>query len=93
MPCADAEIDNVATRTTKTVAGNHSGHDAEKHNDACSPFCICNCCGVQVLNFTAPLAFNIPDAAVNVTSKLEILYKSHMASMFSGSIWQPPQIA
>lgn len=92
LPCADADKDVVYDTNGKVVAERHDDHSKELHNDLCSPFCICNCCGVQILNFTPTLTFNITDIPADYITKLEITYKPQFASMFSGSIWQPPQI-
>jgi len=89
LPCSDAAID---PEHTKSVSQNQTDKHDDNHNDLCSPFCICNCCGVQILNFTPVFSFVIYDIPAGFTPKQEIAYKSQFASMFSGSIWQPPQI-
>ncbi|HLA55950.1 MAG TPA: DUF6660 family protein [Flavobacterium sp.] len=90
LPCADMETDCQNTATTKSVtADNHD--NSSQHNDLCSPFCICNCCGAQVLNFAPPISFTftiLPD----LISTSEIAYKPLFTSTFTGSIWQPPQL-
>lgn len=93
LPCADADKQFVYDANAKILAEKHADHSKELHNDLCSPFCVCNCCGVQVLNFTPSLSFNIREDFTALVEKPEIVYKSHFASTFSGSIWQPPQIA
>lgn len=89
LPCADAANDTARSQTTTE---NHKHEPNDHHNDLCSPFCICNCCGVQILSFTPVLSFVIELIPAVFSPKPEIGYKSHLASMFSGSIWQPPQI-
>lgn len=91
LPCADG-INNSVANKQANFADNHTNHDTDKHTDSCSPFCICNCCGVQVLNFTPTLLFYPAETVTAFIAKPQIVYKSHLASMFSGSIWQPPQI-
>ncbi|MES2573875.1 MAG: DUF6660 family protein [Bacteroidota bacterium] len=87
MPCADVEVSEVS----------HSSHDVtsntDKHshdtNDACSPFCVCSCCGSQVFVYYTHYNFsffrNIIDTKVPE-------YQSLLASSYFGSIWQPPQL-
>ncbi len=88
LPCADAANSEHSQTTTEK----HTHDSGDKHNDLCSPFCICNCCGVQILSFTPVLSFVIGPVPTVFSPKPAIGYKSHLASMFSGSIWQPPQI-
>lgn len=92
LPCADADKDVVHDANGKVIAQTHD-HSKELHTDLCSPFCICNCCGAQILNFTPSLVITLQELPPMFETKLEITYKSHLASMFSGSIWQPPQLS
>lgn len=92
LPCADADKDAVYDANGKVLAEKHFDHSKELHSDLCSPFCVCNCCGAQVLSFTPSLSFSIREDFTAFVEKPEIVYKTHFASMFSGSIWQPPQI-
>ncbi|HOZ75433.1 MAG TPA: hypothetical protein PLS51_04400 [Flavobacterium sp.] len=89
LPCADAANDSEHSQST---VQNHHHETNDEHSDLCSPFCICNCCGAQILNFTPVLSFVIEPIPAIFSPKPEIGYKSHLASMFSGSIWQPPRI-
>lgn len=93
LPCADADLVVNSSNNDKMLAENHVDHSNEMHFDLCSPFCICNCCGIQILNFTPTLNFSLTSLSPNFNTKMEISYKSHSVSAFSGSIWQPPQIA
>jgi len=89
MPCAD--VGQGITTNKNSVSMDHSGHADEKHTDLCSPFCVCGCCGVHVLNFNTSTNYDL----ATVFSKIETAiptYESLFASNFYGSIWQPPQI-
>ena len=91
LPCADGAV--VSTRETNVAAASHNSHSKEHSGDLCSPFCICNCCGVQILNFTPALAFEPHTVPAELIVKPEITYQSNFASQFSGGIWQPPQLS
>jgi hypothetical protein len=93
LPCADANKDIVYDSNGKVLAEKHDDHSKELHSDLCSPFCICNCCGAQVLSFTPSITFSFREDFTAFIEKPETIYKAHYASIFSGSIWQPPQIA
>jgi len=92
LPCADAAKE-VIFDANGAVVTHSDDHSKEAHTDLCSPFCICNCCGAQVLSFTPISVFLLMDVPTEYVAKQEISYKSQLASMFHGCIWQPPQIA
>ncbi|RZJ65215.1 MAG: hypothetical protein EOO50_14655 [Flavobacterium sp.] len=73
------------------ILTDHENHD-QSHADQCSPFCVCNCCGAQILTFENIQTFQAA-IILEIAIRQEIHYTSPFASSFSGSIWQPPQIA
>jgi hypothetical protein len=85
------EVNSLA-HSSSEVAAKHENHSHEKENDLCSPFCVCNCCGQQILNFSQEIASQFRKIAAEITTQIPA-YKSLLASNFYGSIWQPPQIA
>ena len=91
LPCADIEVSSAAHKATE-IASNKDNHSHDKENDLCSPFCICNCCGQQILNFSQEIAPQFRKIATEITTQIPA-YKSILTSNFFGSIWQPPQIA
>lgn len=91
MPCADMKADNSAQNKTE-FASNHDEHSHDKENDLCSPFCICSCCGSQVVSYTQSILIEFPILFKSIKTQLPT-YNSIFSSNFFGSIWQPPQIA
>jgi len=89
MPCADMEINSPAHKTSQFSSEENHSHD--KQTDLCSPFCACNCCGVQVLSYHPNIDFIFPAGLFSI-SLLVPNYDSVFSSSFFGSIWQPPQI-
>lgn len=86
MPCADKE--QVFLYNDVTVKTSPKQH---LDNDACSPLCICNCCGCQ--GFSSNNTYNYTFFSVKTIIDKKIPeYKSILTSNFFGSIWQPPQI-
>ncbi len=71
------------------AAENHS-HDST--DDACSPFCICSCCSVQIVLFTQPIIYHLQSASAFIQIRTPT-YNSIFISDFFENIWQPPQIA
>ncbi|WP_141384455.1 DUF6660 family protein [Flavobacterium flevense] len=90
MPCADMEV-NSAVHSLNVHQAEHDNHSHDKSKDLCSPFCICNCCGAQVLSYFPAISYDFPVISTVIKSK-EPYYKSVFYSNFYGSIWQPPQI-
>lgn len=90
MPCADMEVNSAAHKIAQFSSEANHSHD--KQNDLCSPFCVCNCCGAQVLSYQNHIIFDFPVAFSLISIQLPT-YNSVFASNFYGSIWQPPQIA
>lgn len=86
MPCADAEP--IVSHSKVTISNQSSQHH---NNDACSPLCICSCCGCQGFAYNTPYAYNLFSIKILIDKKVPE-YKSILTSNFYGSIWQPPQI-
>ncbi|MFT6638773.1 MAG: hypothetical protein ACJAYP_001359 [Flavobacterium sp.] len=90
IPCTDTKED-IAVNSTHEYATNHDNHSHETSNDACSPFCICNCCGQTILNYQPVIVYNFPVQLQEIKT-INSNYNSSLIALFSGSIWQPPQI-
>ncbi len=92
MPCADrGSSNNERVIAIETIDANHN-HDSHTHElDLCSPFCICNCCGVHIMNLKTVALFEIQPMQQFSKSPIST-YKTEFFSKFSYSIWQPPQL-
>jgi hypothetical protein len=86
MPCADMKQDVSYNKVTINKESSHT------HNkDACSPLCVCNCCGCQGFTYNTIHPYNFFAVKIIIDKKVPE-YKSILTSNFFGSIWQPPQI-
>ncbi|WP_291086628.1 DUF6660 family protein [Flavobacterium sp. BFFFF1] len=90
IPCADGG-DDAGCSDSKATTEKGSADNDHKGSDLCSPFCICSCCAAHAINFSTALTFE-PVMISELISRQEIIYKSPLASSFTGSIWQPPQL-
>ena len=90
MPCADIEVNSFA-HDTVVHQNENDNHSHDKENDLCSPFCICNCCGAQILSSFSGINYEFERVTALIKLPLPT-YKSIHSSNFYGSIWQPPQI-
>ncbi|SPE76491.1 hypothetical protein FLACOL_00472 [Flavobacterium columnare] len=68
-------------------------HSHSDDDDLCSPFCVCNCCGIQVLVYQSIISYDFEVFSAINTENKESLYKSIFYTNFYNSIWQPPKIA
>lgn len=89
MPCADRVSPNSAPVVDLEINHDHESHSHEL--DLCSPFCICNCCGVHILNLKTVALFESLPMVTFIKSPIST-YKEEFFSKFSHSIWQPPQL-
>jgi hypothetical protein len=87
LPCADKEGYGSSQNVVVESSSEHN-----QDIDACSPFCICNCCSSQVFAFdTTVCGLDFVIIKKIVENKIPV-YKTIFISNFYGSIWQPPQI-
>lgn len=86
LPCADAEAMDF---NDCTVSEHHS--DGTHHDDFCSPFCICSCCGSVVFSQQNPVFLDAVHLPVISENKIPG-YDSVFISSFFHNIWQPPKI-
>ena len=91
LPCADMEV-NSAGHSLVAHQLEQDSHSHDKENDLCSPFCVCNCCGSQIVSFFKVETVSFTVVSKSIKTQLPT-YKSILTSNFYGSIWQPPQIA
>tara|TARA_R110002124_G_scaffold255906_1_gene421496 strand:+ start:566 stop:832 length:267 start_codon:yes stop_codon:yes gene_type:complete len=86
MPCTDKE--QFVSFEKVTITNNATQHHDK---DACSPLCLCSCCGALGFSYNAIYAYNFFSVKTIIDKKVPE-YKSILTSNFYGSIWQPPQI-
>ncbi|MBS1760547.1 MAG: hypothetical protein JST23_10530 [Bacteroidetes bacterium] len=89
LPCVDKGEANISSIENSL---NTASHQEDQHSDeACSPFCNCNCCGQTIAS-----AFHFSKQTserVIISSYKTILYNSIiLPSGHFGNIWQPPRI-
>lgn len=94
MPCSDitpvethGDFEHVSEHQT---ADTHQGHHHEDHEDTCSPFCICACCGI---NYDyQDIHLELPKIAFKFSSKAPSFTSNFYSNEFL-FIWKPPKIA
>lgn len=88
-PCTDTENTIIASHAIEKNH-DHDTHSHSDHEDTCPPFCVCNCCGLQMLNYVSYVTIEFPIPFQTIPLK-ESFYVSNLSDSYSGSIWQPPQ--
>jgi hypothetical protein len=89
-PCTDSKSSVTTSYASETA--HHQHDDSHKnHADTCPPFCVCNCCGVQMVNYISDVTFNFFVPFQTISSK-QSFYVSNLSDTYSGKIWQPPQL-
>ena len=89
-PCTDSDAADTVISAVELTYG-HEGHSHNEERHTCPPFCACNCCSVQVLNYVSVVTFDFPIPFQTIPLK-ESFYISNLSDAYSGSIWQPPQL-
>lgn len=90
LPCVDIGV-NSAMHNESELVSKSEKHSHSTSNDSCTPFCVCNCCGSQIVKFSPSVAFHFSISSEGIKKQLPT-YKTIFSSNFYGSIWQPPQI-
>ncbi|MCH4830183.1 MULTISPECIES: DUF6660 family protein [Flavobacterium] len=92
LPCLDM-IEHDISMAKDLQSDQHSkNHSHKEDDDLCSPFCVCNCCGIQVLVYQSIISYDLETFSIIKTENKESLYKSVFYTNFYNNIWQPPKI-
>ena len=89
MPCSDSGECNEHEMTGVSLTQNGEDHPTHE-KEACTPFCICSCCGQHYFmeyRHAKQVASRITVNSINI-----INYDNpSLPSDYFGTIWQPPQ--
>lgn len=89
-PCCDSGDCKNVSESHQTFNSQNENHE-QHHQDACSPFCICSCCGNHLvnINFVSRQAIHI--VFVELKERKITPYTFQFTSDFEANIWQPPK--
>lgn len=86
MQCTDG-ISILETDIATEISQNHSDENSTEHEDHCTPFCICACCGTIVfVNFDSEEDNN----SIDLSSTYEFYYPSNYSFTYNDGVWHPP---
>ncbi|HAV02598.1 MAG TPA: hypothetical protein DCW95_05295 [Chryseobacterium sp.] len=88
VPCSDAA--NGFGDKVCVAEDVHLEQSQDQHADLCTPFCVCNCCGISitVLQITKLLPQKIVVFIKDILPEKNYNY----ALLASAGVWQPPKI-
>jgi hypothetical protein len=86
VPCADRPFEGDGHHSGQ--CGSTSGDDHDHNASLCSPFCVCNCCGNQVVSIAPTIVTDV----LSLTGEQVYFYRTDFRSIPPRSIWQPPKI-
>lgn len=97
VPCSDAYNScNVTVSSGHTAQKDEQAtahaHDTD-HDDTCSPFCTCACCGMSFTDLCIKIPTTTPDRNNTYFQKKFVVRNIAFQSSFFGNIWQPPRIS
>jgi hypothetical protein len=81
MPCKDNDACNTALHD--------NDHDENDHQESCSPFCMCSCCGQFYTQAYMSYTFELKECAASNQSTA-IAISNFLKVYFV--IWQPPKL-
>lgn len=89
MPCTDSSVCMDGKENVHMELASDTDSDHHQHEDTCTPFCSCNCCGISmaILSFEK-FVLEAPLKYVSTTS----VVNQHATTRFLHSFWQPPKI-
>ncbi|NJC28340.1 DUF6660 family protein [Neolewinella antarctica] len=92
VPCQD-NFSLVANGAAGSVHAEHPDHDHPEsdHEDHCTPFCICACCGAVLDAPPALLAFTVTQPLPPKGSTQPTTTQNWNPGTFAASSWQPPR--
>ena len=90
MPCTDGMLQIASHSNIDAVAAEHEDNHSD-HQDDCTPFCVCACCGI---NLTLPSADDV-DMSTPMGHHIVIksLYSFDYSFDYKEGIWHPPTIS
>ena len=86
MPCNDAVAQEAISYISTDI-----DHDEDSHEDFCSPFCVCQCCGTIVTS-TDIIFYSYTFKYTSFNTHL-FSYKNEYFMNVNNSVWHPPTLS
>lgn len=89
VPCADGMLQSSLKTDTSVSASDHDSKHSE-HEDDCTPFCTCVCCGSLIV---IPHILSFVKQSVVVSTIYQFHYTFDYSFDFKEGVWHPPAIS
>ncbi len=91
LPCTDGMAISYSDCSSALSSIDYSEHHSEHdHEDLCTPFCVCSCCG----SFSIIPGTLVYDSSYDLISTCCIhSYQSNYTFDYSKSVWHPPALS
>ncbi len=91
VPCSDGIVHNLDDVDANIeLSQTEHDHNHSGHNDCCTPFCTCACCGSLV---TAPTSHHISEVRVLLSTTYLFSYNFDYSFEYVEGVWHPPAIS
>lgn len=94
LPCTDAN--EMSTEYAVHSEHHHDAHthiadhNHEDHEDTCAPFCLCDCCGVSIVD---PQFVHYKGKMESIPLQNKSYYSFLYTFQYSNGVWHPPALA
>lgn len=89
VPCSDGMTQDSAHPNLEVSTDGHN-HDHSDHQDDCTPFCTCVCCGSIV---TLPFLQSLIGKNFALSTEYSSQYNCNYSFDYSEGVWHPPSIS
>jgi len=86
VPCTDSMTSCTSHSGIELSIDEHD-HDHSDHQDGCTPFCVCACCGSLVI---LPTIQKMGDPKAKISTDLLFDYSFAYSFEYSEGVWHPP---
>ncbi|MCB9255672.1 MAG: hypothetical protein H6579_00930 [Chitinophagales bacterium] len=86
VPCTDYVPQTTHSSNTEVSTGDHD-HNHSDHQDSCTPFCVCACCGTMI---TMPTLQPLVQARVVISTDYLFYYTLDYSFDYNEGVWHPP---
>ena len=89
VPCTDGMPQTSNPSDTEISAAEHD-HNHSDHQDHCTPFCVCACCGSIV---TLPTVQDLVENKVAISTDYLFHYNFDYSFDYNEGVWHPPSLS
>ena len=89
VPCTDGMPQSSIHTDIEVSAAEHD-HDHSEHQDDCTPFCVCACCGSIV---TLPTDKAMLENKIEISTDYLFHYTFDYSFDYSEGVWHPPSLS